>query len=243
MADVKLTPEITDILKRSTVDNNILRLPEGQLDRKVYMEVAKAIKNAGGAWKTPKKGFVFDGDPMKKLGLALDSGVVVDEKKKFQAFFTPESLAARMAYMSYVKGFRVLEPSAGCGNIADACKIFSADHIDCIEINPEFCEELVKKGYPVIEADFLTVAPSAKYDRVVMNPPFTKNQDVNHVAHALKFLKSDGILTAIMSPNTSRKAFQELVKPFRHEITPVDAGEFKESGTSIATIILQIFKP
>ena len=243
MADVKLTPEITDILKRSTVEGNILKLPEGQLERKVYMEVAKAIKNAGGAWKTPKKGFVFDGDPMKKLGLALDSGIVINEKKKFQAFFTPEGLASRVASMADVKDRRVLEPSAGNGRLADACSFEGAVAVDCIEINPKFCEELSKQNYPVIEDDFLTVTPSAKYDRVVMNPPFTKNQDVKHVAHALKFLKSGGILTAIMSPNTSRKAFQELVKPFRHEITPVDAGEFKESGTSIATIILQIFKP
>ena len=76
-----------------------------------------------------------------------------------------------------------------------------------------------------------------------MNPPFTKNQDVKHVAHALKFLADGGVLTSIMGSNTTRKQFTDLIAGREYEITDVPAGAFKESGTSIATIILRIDLP
>ena len=40
-----------------------------------------------------KQGFVFPSNPRAKLGLALKTGVVVDDKKLRQAFYTPKSVA------------------------------------------------------------------------------------------------------------------------------------------------------
>ena len=73
-----------------------------------------------------------------------------------------------------------------------------------------------------------------------MNPPFTKNQDIAHVSHALKFLAPNGILVSLMMPNQTRKGFQELVAKYDPEIIEVERGAFKESGTDIATIIVRI---
>jgi 16S rRNA G1207 methylase RsmC len=38
--------------------------------------------------------------------------------------------------------------------------------------------------------------PRYIYDRVVMNPPFDLERDVDHVTHALKFLEPEGQLVA-----------------------------------------------
>jgi len=46
--------EYLKILQQCTVANNVVKLPEGQLDRKLYQEVAKALELIGGKWKGEK---------------------------------------------------------------------------------------------------------------------------------------------------------------------------------------------
>lgn len=239
MANITLTDEVAEILSRSTITGNKLVLPPGRLDRKTYEAVNKAIVIAGGKWNTGAQAHIFNGDPRAKLGLILETGVVVDEKKKYQSFFTPPGLAARVAALASVQDKIVLEPSAGHGALADACLTSGATRVECVELNPESCSKLREKEYPTWEGDFLALPPKP-YQRIVMNPPFTKNQDVKHVAHAVKFLAPGGVLVAIMSPNTARPQFKTLVGGRAHYIEEVDPGAFKESGTPIATIILRI---
>lgn len=253
MANVKIDPVVHDILNRSTITGNTLSLPPGQLDRPVYEAVYKAIKAAGGKWNKKAGGHVFVSDPRERLGLALKSGVMVDEKKKFQAFFTPVALADRLVEMADIHPEHgVLEPSAGHGAIAEAVlrRCHTPRRLLCCEANGEFVDVLVKKGLDsmafgmIVQEDFLAVpvprSGMASFDRIVMNPPFTKNQDIKHVAHALKFLNPGGRLVAIMSPNVERPAFRQLCAGRRYHLTPVDPGAFKESGTNIATVILVI---
>jgi hypothetical protein len=57
-----------DVLKKCIVDGNVIRLPEGQLNRKLYQDVAKALELIGGKWKGGKVfGFVFQSDPTELL--------------------------------------------------------------------------------------------------------------------------------------------------------------------------------
>ncbi|MEO7933241.1 MAG: SAM-dependent methyltransferase [Chthoniobacterales bacterium] len=243
MGNVKLTPEVTAILRASTISGNLLFLPSGQLDRKMYEAVNKAIVMAGGKWMTNKKAHVFDGDPLVKLGIALETGVVVDEKNERQAFYTLRALAMQIAQMAMVAGEMVLEPSAGGGALADACMEMGAKDVLCIEIHGPSAEAL-KARYKVRMSDFLScfpVNPSERFTRIVMNPPFTRNQDIAHVEHALKvWLAPGGVLVSVMAPNTSRARFQKLIANIKHEIEEVECGAFKESGTDISTIILRV---
>lgn len=239
MANVTLSPIVSEILGRATITENRLVLPPERLDRKTYEAVNKALVAAGGKWSTKAQAHVFGGDPRPKLGLMLETGVAIDEKKKYQAFFTPADLAAQVADMADVEGHTVLEPSAGHGSIADACLAAGAECVECIELNPESAAKLRMKEYPTTEGDFLSLAPK-QYTRIVMNPPFTKDQDVKHVAHALCFLAPGGVLVAIMLANTARPRFAALVEGLDHDIEDVPAGAFKESGTLIATIILRV---
>ena len=249
--DKILTSEVIDVLKRSKINGNSLILPEGKLEANMYKAVNKAIMNVGGKWNTRAKAHTFDGDPTTKLEAMLGTGVAVDEKKKFQAFFTPSDTATWLAELAMVNGHIVLEPSAGHGAIALACRNAGAIRVDCIEMNPEYAEHIrTHLGYRVTTADFLKYDTALKFRRIVMNPPFTKNQDVKHVMHALKQLSDDGILVSVMFGNKDRKEFKKLIDHinvpsvssgrYMHEIIDIPAGTFKESGTNIATVVLKV---
>lgn len=81
-----------------------------------------------------------------------------------------------------------------------------------------------------------------------MNPPFSRQQDVDHVLHALKFLKPGGTLVSVMSASvcfrTNRKTpdFWEVLKR-QHSYQRQDNPEnsFAESGTQIntCTVVVQ----
>jgi predicted RNA methylase len=243
MANAVLTDEVKDVLRRATVEGNVLYLPEGQLDRKLYEAVNKALANAGGKWKT-RVGHVFPSDAAPKLAAMLGTGVSIDEKKRDQAFFTPVPLAEYVVKLADVRGHVVLEPSAGQGAIADACMAAGAQSVDVFEINADSTRTLYGKGFRYIADDFLAFAcrQGHRYQRIVMNPPFTKNQDIKHVRHALTYLEPGGILVAIMLNNQTRKGFVELVTEYDPEIEEVERGAFKESGTVVSTLIMKIVK-
>lgn len=95
---------------------------------------------------------------------------------------------------------KVLEPSAGRGNIADALRQHAPlAEIDVCEINPIRREILELKNYNLIGDNFLSVPPSEQYDVIVMNPPFNNGEDIRHVKQAYKHLKPGGVLCALLS--------------------------------------------
>lgn len=242
MRKIEIAPEVMDVLNKSTITATSVTLPPGNLSRDLYVAVNKVLEAAGGKWSKKDKAHVFQEDPRPVLGVALETGTVaklVTEKQEYQAFFTPKELAQYMVMRADVEGKTVLEPSAGDGALADACKVAGAKRVDCIELNPRYVDRLAKKGHNVTPGDFLAVEPRPIYDRVVMNPPFTKNQDIKHVEHALKCVRPGGAVVAIMASNTDRKWFKEL-KHMR-TIEQIGDGAFKESGTNVNTVLVTIY--
>ena len=106
----------------------------------------------------------------------------------------------------------------------------------------------------VTEANFLEVPPDPSYDAVVMNPPFYGTHYMKHVMHAYEFLKPGGKLIAILPATvqigttrkhksfrkwaTSRMRFRE----FDQGITDLPVGSFKESGTGVSTVVMELEK-
>ncbi len=142
----------------------------------------------------------------------------------------------------------VLEPSAGTGNLALRC-VRAGALVDCVEIHPDRAGDLAgAKVYgSIVMGDFLTLQPGAKrYDRVVMNPPFDRERDIDHVMHALKFLAPGGLLVAIMSAGTefreTRKsvAFREHVAKLNGIYRDLPPGSFASAGTYCNTVILKV---
>jgi hypothetical protein len=72
--------------------------------------------------------------------------------------------------------------------------------IDCCEINWDLVQALALLGFQLLARDFLTATPRPIYDRVVMNPPFSKDAYIDHVRAAYHWLAPGGELIAVL-PN------------------------------------------
>ena len=145
----------------------------------------------------------------------------------------------------------VCEPSAGNGNIADAIRNrYPAAQIEVIELNYRLREILKLKGYTLMGEDFTQVSccELGFYDRIVMNPPFEKQQDIDHVRRAYSLLGPDGIMVSIMSPSfefrTDRKSveFRAWLESVGAEWESLPEGSFKASGTGVSTRMVRIHR-
>jgi hypothetical protein len=82
-----------------------------------------------------------------------------------------------------------------------------------------------------------------------MNPPFAGQADIEHVTHALNFLKPGGKLVAIMSAGVTfrqdRKAadFRALIWGMGGTIEELPEDAFKQSGTSVRTVLVEVCPP
>lgn len=246
MSKSVLTPEVRTVLENSRIEGQNLYLPVGQLERKLYQDLDKHIKNCGGKWNKSAKAHVFDSCPKEKLGMVLEKGVSVDEKTLYQAFYTPPEVARQAAQLLDCKGLTVLEPSAGAGALIDAALECGAKHVDWIEIDPAKAEKLKEKYGDGVCQDFLShyntrmgTTDGFQYHRCLLNPPFTKNQDIKHVLHALEnWLAPGGRIVAIMPDKPHPKL--DKYNPVEYKL---GAGAFKQSGTNVATKIVVIDLP
>lgn len=243
---IRIADDVMAVLKRSTITETSLQLPDEQLERSLYSRVNKIIEAAGGKWNKKAKAHVFPNDPREALGMAIETGKVDNKQQIFQQFFTPSAVANMMCRDVYSSDL-VLEPSAGGGSIATAAAaICSVSNVTCVELQPELAEKLTKSGFKTTTADFLTMTPIPVYDCVIMNPPFTKGQFQLHVQHAFKFLKPHGKLKAIGPANLggnntkAQKQFHAWLNTLDHEISDLPPSTFKSEGTNIATILLKI---
>ncbi len=203
----------------------------------------------------------YYGAPIPDQKAPDDDGGLYDPKltpaKNYGFFPTPEAAADRLIEDAKIdtrdRGplLRVLEPSAGFGSLARRC-LGPRVQVDCVEIQPALAAKLTAAQVygRVHNVDFLQIDPATTglYDRIVMNPPFDRERDIDHVIHALKFLKPDGFLCAIMSAGTefreTRKsvAFRALMEKMQASWRDLPPGSFSASGTNCNTIILRVWK-
>lgn len=250
-------PEILDILRQGKSESNLYYLPNLRLDRKMYVAINEVLERIGGKWNKKAKAHVFDEvDPAQLLDLIFQTGEM--PPKNPTAFFpTPRILIDEVLHISNDTR-RILEPSAGKGNIAEAVQSYCQRHdlsavLDCCEIVPQFREVLRKKGFHLVdEPDFLQYQPGPVYDQIIMNPPFALEGDVlayiTHIIHAWSLLVPGGRLDAFAP---SGAAFREdrRVKEFRAlieqhgSLRTLDGGSFKESGTGVNTVLISMHKP
>jgi phospholipid N-methyltransferase len=189
-------------------------------------------------------------DRVKELERALAGNTSVG----IDFFPTPAPLAQRMAdALEMQPGMTVLEPSAGKGNLADAVRAAEPGaQIDAVEMSSTLREILKEKGYPLVGSDFMEFKPDELYDRIIMNPPFSKGMDADHVRHAYDMLKPGGRLVAITGEGIFFREDQKS-KDFREWFDKVggtsenmegaflDRREVKTTG--VASRLLTIDKP
>lgn len=242
---MRIADDILNALGKCTIKTNTVYLPDEQLDRKTYLAVNKHIEHLGGKWNRKAKGHVFDSDPSDSFENMLVTGETTDFKKEFQFFETPNDLVLKMIAMAELKNTDyIMEPSAGKGAIVKEIKI---GNVECNELNPVMAQELALQGIRVACTDFIKITLKT-FDKIIMNPPFTKQQDVLHFMHAYSLLKKDGILVSVMSEspffrdNNRSKVFREFLDRKSAEIIINPEGTFKASGTMVRTRLVKIVK-
>lgn len=241
----KVNQNILNIIRAGKIQDNIFKLIYKELDRKTYLEVDKVLKYMGGKWNRKLKGHLFSKNPTDKIKSLILTGEIVNEKKLFQFFETPKELAKKMINIAEIKDSDILlEPSAGQGAIADLFPKINKSFF--IEIDKTNVNILKEKGYDVIEGDFLKY-DDRKFDKIIMNPPFTKQKDIEHIVHAYDLLNKNGKIVTITSLGwtfkTNKKSikFRKLVEKFGN-YEYLDSGIFKKSGTNVKTVLVSLNK-
>jgi len=240
----------TEILQKCTVDGNIVRLPEGQLDRKLYQEVAKTLELIGGKWVGRKTmGFVFPNDPTELLE-QIANGESRNLKKEFQFFATPKQLAKKLVELAELNdNDTILEPSAGQGAIISEINNVTNVIPDCYELMETNVLMLNKSGlnFNYVGSDFLK-NNGKKYSKIIANPPFSKNQDIEHLMEMYNVLEDGGKLVCITSESwvhgtqSKHETFKQWLKSVNGEVTEIPSGTFNESGTMVGGRIIEITK-
>jgi phospholipid N-methyltransferase len=246
--------ELQASIAKCRIGANVVYLPnikEGMLSN--YADVRKAFLNAGATYKNNT--FIFPNDAKPYID-RLMGGESVSIKKEFQYFGTPERLADRLVELADIQqSDRVLEPSAGQGAIVNAIYRNNPNRnkqIDCCElmdVNRGILEKI--EGVNIIADDFLSLQNmvwTIYYDKIIANPPFNKNQDIDHIRKMYQVCKHGGRIVTIagnswrFGSQKKQVEFREWLDSIGAVVEDVEAGTFKESGTNIATCIIVIDK-
>jgi predicted RNA methylase len=239
-----------EILKRCTLEDNILRLPKIRFNKKVYAKVKQYIEEAGGQWTGGKvQGFSFPFDARRVFSV-LKEGKRFNIQQEYQFFETPARIADWLVSLIEIKNTHtILEPSAGRGALIHAIhRVCPEVVIDCFELMPENRELLAKvKNIRLLGEDFICKC-NRTYDVIIANPPFANHQDVEHVRKMYDCLNTGGVVAAIMGTNwkfdesSKSKKIREWTKEVNATIYDIEKGRFKQSGTTIATTAIVIYK-
>lgn len=266
---IAIEGQIRDAFDSARISGSTLTL-SSQLDRKIYVTVNEIIEALGGKWSKKAKCHTFDYEPQAAVQQVLETSVFeLGDKNPFDYYPTPPAVGSKFAGLvtrlawnrtSGSDKLRILEPSAGSGNLVDSVNFSWGStgqrqvtdlQWTLIEIQPHLASGLRGK-YPratVLEGvDFMSLKPGdvEPFDIIVMNPPFSKGLDIKHVLHAFTLLRTGGALAAIMSPGwrfRNGKTAEQLHILFgtqKGKWEDLPEGSFKPSGTMVNTGILTL---
>ena len=239
---------VLTVLRAGSIEGAVFKLPAAQLDRKLYTSVNDVLTSLGGKWVGRKtQGHVFDEQDIAGVQNTIASGYFL--RPKDAGFFpTPADLADELVASAEIhRGMTVLEPSAGDGALALRAATWtgSIGDVTVCELLEGNARKLRDAGFTQIhQQDFLTFETDQRFDRVVMNPPFSGGADIDHFMHAAKLLDPCGRIAAIMSTSwqhhSGKKAtaFRELMEECEAQLEQIPAGAFKSSGTQVPTVMV-----
>lgn len=172
--------------------------------------------------------------------------------KDLQFYPTPNAVIEDMMRNVWIgEECRVLEPSAGTGNIVRHILKGKAGSVHAVEVDPARVGALQAiarhdSRLRVTHANFLQMIPVPEYTHVVMNPPFHGTHYMQHIMHAWEFLAPRGILASVvpisaeLGESKAHEAFRAWLGERnggynRNVFHDLPLGAFAESGTRIST--------
>jgi hypothetical protein len=254
-----LDENVAEILRAASIEGNTVVLNSGRLDRPSYLAVNEILTRLGGKWNRKAGGHVFPSDPRPALTEVLDAGKA-PEKNPLAYFPTSAFVVDEMVMRAEIEpGMTVLEPSAGDGAIVYGVleKTDGECQVTAIELDCGRAAQLPAGGLHHIIAgqDFLAWETTERFDRILMNPPFTSPSDpaayVAHIVKAWGLLKPGGKLVAIIPAGILNRT-DRATEPIRHllardrdalgAVRLLSEDAFKESGTGCRCELIWIEK-
>ena len=254
----KISEDVAIVLRDSVCAGSSLQL-QGQLDRKMYEKVNKVLELSGFKWNRKEKCHIaVTGTAQQTLTAALGDGEIIDPKKEWDFFQTPEDLADRMASMLNIEEFDiVLEPSAGGGRLVRSVIKYRTRTglVWAIEAQKDLRDKLKDVCVVLNYDDFLKYDnkvpghPHEPPNKIIMNPPFSGGQDIIHCKHAYDQLESGGRMVCITGPGWQFRTDKKHVE-FKNwfesleskSVEELPAGTFKAEGTNVRSLLLTIDK-
>lgn len=141
---------------------------------------------------------------------------------------------------------QVLEPSAGTGRLLEAILSHAAraSDVTAVEIDHGLCQQLNRFSLRYLaRGNFLdwaaeTLETDLRFDRVVMNPPFTMGEDVHHILAARALLVPGGRLVAFCADGPRQR---EALQATSGSWESLPAGSFR--GTGVRAALLSMTNP
>lgn len=231
---------IKDSLRERTREiPNTRRFDVHPEDANVRREAERVLEAIGGVrmgkhWTY----FQFDYEPTSVIAEIVASGCIPD-KVSHQFYPTPESIASVCRDLADIEeAHSVLEPSAGQGDLA---AMLPKERTTCVEISPLHCAILRARGFQTIEADFLSWAGESlrtekRFDRIVMNPPFSDGRWQSHLDAAVSLLAAGGRLVAVLPVSAKNR---HTLPGMSCEWSQVYANEFAGTGASVCILVAE----
>jgi len=260
--NVRITPDIAEVLAKGTGDGNLYRLPGGALDRKLYLACAKVLEALGGKWNRKLRVFLGPDDFHFQVITALAAGQAVDQDKRDAFFRTPPAVATAVVELlgKLPNHSDVLEPSCGDGALLAAFAVEAvrgghqvhAVELDVFRASKARVLHTGEYDLRIAVYDFLEGAPidpAERFDAILMNPPWGQGREYDHVEKALSLLALGGRLVAVL-PTGVRWRQNRRNSDFRtalalagnYHFHDLPEHSFRGSGTDVASCILTLDK-
>lgn len=132
-----------------------------------------------------------------------------------QVFTSKEIALFMVSQFNLNRNARILEPCFGAGAFLNACRDKGYISIEGCEIDKELYS-VVKEEYPeytLFCRDFLSFDPTEKYDGIIMNPPYIRQEKIDDLATygiTKEYLRKKTIFSAL--PSTANLYMYFLIK-------------------------------
>lgn len=258
---MKISQETAQTLKQWKVVWSDYFLPDVKLDRKEYLLCNDVLEAIGLKWNKKEKCHKWEEDIGDTLFEILDTGEVETLKEyrdKFQFFPTPDSVADYLVECADLQDDDgVLEPSFWDGALLFAIQRTKKHFplIVWVELDTKRFNEFVECKSKIENStlnrygkfrniDFLDMTDELCFSKIVMNPPFSKSQDVKHILKAYSLLQKWGTLVSIASSSIQHRtgSLYEEIADLNPEYIELPEWSFKESGTMVNSVIVKITK-
>lgn len=240
------------IAESGLVCGPVAKIPDWDLLKSVVETLGgrwlPATKKRTGGWR-----FADDVDAVELVRIARETGRVADPKVN-DLYETQPALAAQVVrWLEPSPAYLFLEPNAGRGALVDALlaavPTARVHGFELLKTNVDALKTRYASNERVIikRADFLKLSPveiGLQFDRVLMNPPFSRGADLAHVRHAAGFLAPGGRLVAVMSRGLRYRStkpfadFKTFLAPYTFDLVDNADDAFAGSGTMFRTLTL-----